>query len=172
MGKLKIPTSAFQCGITHKTLILVHFRFSFEILENPQEIVSIWYYTRNLTRLRYESFFKIIHPDENEHVRVVVQQAIQSGENLHSEYRIVPPLSLIESEGQGKRSLRGRHNQDGWRFELPRARSSSISDRRSDFLPPTKDPKIPIQLALIPQCLLGFFLPHNALLPIQNHSPL
>ncbi len=29
--------------------------------------------------LNYESFFKVIHPDDNEHVQQAVQQVIQSG---------------------------------------------------------------------------------------------
>jgi PAS domain S-box-containing protein len=45
--------------------------------------------------LRYESFFKTIHPDDHEQVHKAVQQAIQSGENLQTEYRIVLPDESI-----------------------------------------------------------------------------
>ena len=32
--------------------------------------------------LNYESFFKVIHPEDRERVHQAVQQALQSGENL------------------------------------------------------------------------------------------
>jgi formate hydrogenlyase transcriptional activator len=41
--------------------------------------------------LNYESFFKVIHPDDSGQVRQAVQKAIQSGEELRSEFRIVLP---------------------------------------------------------------------------------
>ena len=41
--------------------------------------------------LNYESFFKVIHPDDREKVQQAVQQAIQSGEDLQREFRIVLP---------------------------------------------------------------------------------
>jgi PAS domain S-box-containing protein len=41
--------------------------------------------------LNYESFFKVIHPDDHEQVHQAVQQAIQSGDFLQSEFQIVLP---------------------------------------------------------------------------------
>ena len=41
--------------------------------------------------LNYESFFKVIHPDDHEQVQQAEQQAIQSGEDLRSDFRIVLP---------------------------------------------------------------------------------
>jgi PAS domain S-box-containing protein len=41
--------------------------------------------------LNYESFFKVIHPDDREHVNQAVQKALQSGEYLLCDYRIVLP---------------------------------------------------------------------------------
>jgi len=41
--------------------------------------------------LTYESFFKTIHPEDRERFDQAVKQAIQSGENLQSEFRIVLP---------------------------------------------------------------------------------
>ena len=54
--------------------------------------------------LNYESFFTVIHPDDREQVHQAVQQSIQSGENLRSEYRIVLPDGSIRwmvARGQG-----------------------------------------------------------------------
>ncbi len=45
--------------------------------------------------INYESFFKVIHPDDRERVDQDVQQAIQSGEILHCDYRIVLPDGSI-----------------------------------------------------------------------------
>jgi formate hydrogenlyase transcriptional activator len=51
--------------------------------------------TRDLFRfapdedLTYESFFKVIHPEDREPVHQAVQKALQSGENLHCDYRVV-----------------------------------------------------------------------------------
>ncbi len=41
--------------------------------------------------LKYESFFKVIHPDDREKVHQAVQHTLQSGEDLKSEYRIILP---------------------------------------------------------------------------------
>jgi formate hydrogenlyase transcriptional activator len=53
--------------------------------------------------LHYESFFKVIHPDDREQVDQAVQQALQSGERLSSDYRIVLPdgsIRWIVARGQ------------------------------------------------------------------------
>jgi PAS domain S-box-containing protein len=42
-------------------------------------------------RLNLESFYEVIHPEDRDQARQAVQQAIQSGEYLRSEYRIVLP---------------------------------------------------------------------------------
>lgn len=45
--------------------------------------------------LNYESFFKVIHSENRERVNQAVQQALQSGENLVIDYRIVLPDGSI-----------------------------------------------------------------------------
>jgi formate hydrogenlyase transcriptional activator len=53
--------------------------------------------------LNYESFFKVIHPEDRERVHQAVQQALRSGENLHCDYRIVQPgggIRWIAAHGQ------------------------------------------------------------------------
>lgn len=53
--------------------------------------------------LNNESFFKVIHPDENEQVQQAVQHAIQSGEDLRCEFRVVQPdgsMRWIEARGK------------------------------------------------------------------------
>ena len=54
--------------------------------------------------LNYESFFTVIHPDDHEQVQQAVQQAIQSGENLLCDYRVVLPdgsIRWMAARGQG-----------------------------------------------------------------------
>jgi formate hydrogenlyase transcriptional activator len=53
--------------------------------------------------ITYESYFKVIHPDDRERVHQDVQHAIQSGESLHCDYRIVLPdgsIRWIVARGQ------------------------------------------------------------------------
>jgi formate hydrogenlyase transcriptional activator len=53
--------------------------------------------------LNYESFFKVIHPEDRERVHQTVQQALRSGENFHCDYRIVQPdggIRWIVAHGQ------------------------------------------------------------------------
>ncbi len=53
--------------------------------------------------LTYRSFFKVIHAEDGEKVDLAVQQALQSGENFHCDYRIVRPdgeVKWICSRGQ------------------------------------------------------------------------
>jgi PAS domain S-box-containing protein len=60
--------------------------------------------------LNYESFFKIIHPEDRGPVHQAVQQALQSGENLLIDYRIVLPdgsLRWIVARGQRHRKSTG-----------------------------------------------------------------
>ncbi len=45
--------------------------------------------------LNYESFFKVIHPEDHERVDQAVQRALQSGEKLQIDYRIVLPDGSI-----------------------------------------------------------------------------
>ena len=63
--------------------------------------------------LNYESFFKVIHPDDNEHVQQAVQQVIQSGEDLRSEFRIVlPDGSMRWIVSRGKRDIGSARRPD------------------------------------------------------------
>ena len=53
--------------------------------------------------LDYESFFQVIHPEDREWVHQTMQQALQSGESLYIEQRIVLPdgsIRWIVSRGQ------------------------------------------------------------------------
>ena len=63
--------------------------------------------------LNYESFFQVIHPEDRERVKRAVQQALQSGENLRSDYRIVlPDGSLRWIVARGKRYLKSTGEPD------------------------------------------------------------
>ena len=51
----------------------------------------------------YESYFRVIHPDDRDRVSQDLQQALQSGEHLHCDYRIVLPdghIRWIRARGQ------------------------------------------------------------------------
>ncbi len=73
LWSMKIDTG--QVWVTPKTRQLFHF--------GPDE------------KLNFESFFKVIHPDDYEQVGQAVQKAIRGEENLLSEYRIVLPDGSI-----------------------------------------------------------------------------
>ena len=63
--------------------------------------------------LNYESFFKVIHPEDHERVNQAVQQALQSGENLFSDYRILLPDGSIRWIGaRGQRYLKATGEPD------------------------------------------------------------
>jgi PAS domain S-box-containing protein len=76
--------------------------------------------------LNYESFVKIIHPEDREMVDQDVQQALQSGEKLLIEYRIVPNDGSIRwIAARGQRHLNSTGEPD--RFM---GVSFDISDRK------------------------------------------
>jgi formate hydrogenlyase transcriptional activator len=63
--------------------------------------------------LNYESFFQVIHPEDRERVKMTVQQTLQSGENLHSDYRIVLPDGSIRwIVARGQRYLKSTGEPD------------------------------------------------------------
>ena len=63
--------------------------------------------------LNYESFFKVIHPEDHERVDQAVQQALQSGENLLIDYRIFLPDGSIRWIGaRGHRYLEATGEPD------------------------------------------------------------
>jgi two-component system, LuxR family, sensor kinase FixL len=63
--------------------------------------------------LNFESFFQVIHPEDREQVKQAVQQALQSGETLRSDYRIVlPDGSLRWIVARGKRYLKSTGEPD------------------------------------------------------------
>ena len=70
-------------------------------MELDTSLVWVTPRTRDLFRfapdedLTYESFFKVIHPEDRERVHQAVQKALQSGENLHCDYRVVLPDGSI-----------------------------------------------------------------------------
>jgi len=63
--------------------------------------------------LNYESFLKVIHPEDREQVHRAVQQALRSGENIHCDYRIIYPDGGIRWIGaRGQRHLRAAGESD------------------------------------------------------------
>ena len=63
--------------------------------------------------LNYESFFKVIHPEDHERVDQAVQWALQSGEKLEIDYRIVLPNGRIKWLGvRGQRYLKSTGEPD------------------------------------------------------------
>ena len=63
--------------------------------------------------LNYESFFKVIHPEDRERVNQAVQQALQSGENLLIDYRIVLPDGRVRwMVARGQRYLKSTGEPD------------------------------------------------------------
>jgi len=63
--------------------------------------------------VNYESFFKVIHPEDRERIRQAVQQALRSGENLYCDYRIVRPDGDIRwITARGQRHLRSAGESD------------------------------------------------------------
>jgi formate hydrogenlyase transcriptional activator len=76
--------------------------------------------------LHYESFFNVIHPDDRQQVDQAVQQALQSGERLLSDYRIVLPdgsIRWIAARGQ-------RHLKANGKADRLMGVSIDISDRK------------------------------------------
>ncbi len=54
-------------------------------------------------KVNHENFFKAVHPEDRKRIDMVVQQALQSGENLFCDFRVVRPggsLKWIRSRGQ------------------------------------------------------------------------
>jgi len=63
--------------------------------------------------LHYETFLKVIHPADREPVDRAVQKALQSGEELRSEYRVVLPDGSIRwIVASGKRYLKSTGEPD------------------------------------------------------------
>jgi PAS domain S-box-containing protein len=61
--------------------------------------------------LNYESFFQTVHPEDRDRVKQAMQQALQAGEDLRSEYRIVLPDGSIRwmvARGQGHHRSTGK----------------------------------------------------------------
>jgi PAS domain S-box-containing protein len=94
-SKLSMATNAAGAGLWN--------------MELDTSLVWVTPITRDLFRfapdedLTYESFFKVIHPEDRELVHQAVQKAIQSGENLHCDYRVVLPdgsIRWVAARGQ------------------------------------------------------------------------
>ncbi len=63
--------------------------------------------------IHYESYFRVIHPEDRDRVHQDVQHALRSGENLHCDYRIVLPDGSIRWIGaRGKRFLKSTGKPD------------------------------------------------------------
>jgi formate hydrogenlyase transcriptional activator len=63
--------------------------------------------------LNYESFFKVIHPEDHERVNQAVQQALHTGENLLIDYRISLPDGTIRwVAARGQRYLKATGEPD------------------------------------------------------------
>jgi len=98
---------------------------------NPEtEAVWVSEKTRSLfhfppdEQVTYERFFTVIHPDDHEPVRQAVKRALESGEELLSEYRILCPDGSIRWIG-----ARGRRYGDSQPFRLMGA-SVDITERK------------------------------------------
>ena len=94
-SKLSMATNAAGAGLWN--------------MELDTSLVWVTPITRDLFRfapdedLTYESFFKVIHPEDRELVHQAVQKALQSGENLHCDYRVVLPdgsIRWVAARGQ------------------------------------------------------------------------
>jgi two-component system, NarL family, sensor kinase len=88
--------------------------------------------------LDYESFFKVIHPEDRERVHQAVQQALRSGENLRCDYRVVQPDGGIRWIGaRGQRHLRSAGESDrlmGVALDITeRKRSGQALEERLQF---------------------------------------
>ena len=63
--------------------------------------------------LNYESFFKVIHPEDRERVNQDVQQTLQSGASLLCDYRIILPDGTIRwIVARGQRRLKSTGEPD------------------------------------------------------------
>jgi len=80
-ARLSLATSAAEAGLwsmeidTRKVWVSAETRQLFHFAPDEE--------------LNYESFLRVIHPEDREMVDQAVQQALQSGEKLHVDYRIV-----------------------------------------------------------------------------------
>ena len=53
--------------------------------------------------IHYESYFRVIHPEDRDRVNQEVQQALRSGEELRCDFRIIKPdgtIRWIAARGQ------------------------------------------------------------------------
>ena len=86
-------------------------------------------------KLNYESFFKVIHPEDREECQPDVQQAIQSGENFQCEYRIVLPdgnIRWIAARGQHNRMQSGESDRLlGVSFDITEEQGIGAGDGRA-----------------------------------------
>ncbi len=63
--------------------------------------------------IKYESFFRVIHPDDHELVHRALQEALRSGDEFLIEYRIVSPDGKIKwITSRGKKYLRSSGEPD------------------------------------------------------------
>ena len=94
-ARLRLTTEAVDAGLwsmdieTKKVWVSAKSRELFHF--SPDEEIT------------YESYFKVIHPDDRELVHQDVQHALKAGENLHCDYRIVLPdgnIRWIVARGQ------------------------------------------------------------------------
>ena len=70
-----------------------------------QKTRELFHFTQD-EEIVYESFFRVIHQEDRERVHQDVQHSLQSGENLHCDYRIVLPDGSIRwIVSRGKRYL-------------------------------------------------------------------
>jgi PAS domain S-box-containing protein len=80
-ARLSLATSAAEAGLwsmeidTRKVWVSAETRELFHFAPDEE--------------LNYESFLRVIHPEDRERVNQAVQQALDSGEKLHVDYRIV-----------------------------------------------------------------------------------
>jgi PAS domain S-box-containing protein len=94
-ARLSLATSAAEAGLwsmeidTRKVWVSAETRELFHFAPDEE--------------LNYESFLRVIHPEDRERVNQAVQQALDSGEKLHVDYRIVlndRNIRWIAADGQ------------------------------------------------------------------------
>ena len=88
--------------------------------------------------IHYESYFRVIHPEDRDRVHQEVQQALRSGENLTCDYRIVLPdgsIRWIVARGQRfLKSPREPARMMGLSFDITERKEIELQLRESQTL--------------------------------------
>ena len=86
----------------------------------------------------YESYFRVIHPEDRDKVHQDVQHALQSGEDLHCDYRIILPDGSIRwIVARGQRFLKSTGKPDrliGLALDITERKQMELQLRESQTL--------------------------------------